>query len=360
MITKEKISTFQLGTLIIGFIIGDFILLIPSKVVGQNAWMPVLISGIGGIILISLYVFISKIHPQRTLVDIIYFCFGKFFGTIFIVLYINYFLQLAAIIARTIADYMIVVNYTRTPLFFILLLILIIVSYDIRKGMEVVGRLAEISIPIVLTFIFLTTLLLIPKYKLDNIYPIMENGIKPILKESFYTLTFPFGETVVFLMIFPFLNDNKKLLKTSVLSMGIAVIILVIVTLRNILVLGHNLMVRSSYPTHTVASLVPELVIEPIVSINLLVSGGAQIVALVFATVIGITQLFKLDDYKPVVLPVGLFLVPFAMWYYDSTPQMAYTAREVLPYFAIFFQVVIPILLLLISLIKLKLKKSGN
>lgn len=358
MLSKEKISTFQLATILTAFVVGDFILLIPPKILRQNAWFPVILSTLGGILLISLYVCISKLNPNRTLVGILYSCFGKFLGTLMTILYINYFLQLSAIILRTIGDYLIIVNYPQTPLYFILILIVIVMSYDVRQGIEVMGRLGEITVPLLFTFILLSIILVIPKFEYTNIYPIMEDGIKPILRESFIAVTFPFGESVVFLMVFPFLNDKKKLLKTSIFSVLLAGIILFLVTIQAVLILGPNLLERTAYPTHTLFTLVPNLILEPIVAINLLISGGAQIVILFFGAVLGMSQLFKLDDYKPIVYPTALFLVPFSIWFYDSTPEMTHISTEVLPYYSLFFQVVIPLVLLIISLIKVKLKKS--
>lgn len=358
MIKTQKISNIQLGLLIIGFITGDFILLMPPKSLAQDAWIAVLFAMIGGLLLISLYVYLSHLHQYKTLVEILYFCFGKIIGNLLMILYIIYFLSLSAIILRNITDYMIVVNYTKTPLWFVLMLIIIVIYYDVRKGIEVMGRLAEIAIPPLIMFILLATLLLVPKFTYDNIFPVMNDGIKPILKDSFNTLTFPFGEPIVFMMIFPFINKKEKIFKTSFISISIAGFILLLVTIRNILVLGPNLLTRSTYPTHTVATMISGLMLEPIIAINLLISGGVMVIVLFFVSILAISQIFKLDDYKTIAMPVSLFLIPFSIWIYDSLAQMDYINSEVIPYYALFFQIIIPFFMLIISLIKIKLKKN--
>lgn len=358
MITKEKISSFQLSTILIGFILGDAILLIPSKSVKQNAWLPILLASIGGIIIICMYVYISKLNPQMTLVDILCSSFGKFIGKIIAFFYLLYFLSLTAIILRTVGDYMVTVNYIQTPLFFILSIITIVMIYDSKSGIEVMGRLAEITIPIMLFLILLTIILIAPRFQFKNILPFIEDGFKPILKTSFTMFTFPFGEVVVFLMIFPYLNNTKKLLKISILSVSLAGLTLLLVTMQSILTLGSNILSRSLYPTHIVSSLVPGLIMEPLISINLLISSGAQMIILFFSCSLMVAQIFKLDDHKPFVLPIGLLLVPLSCWFYDSIAEMEYISVEVLPYYAIIFQLIIPFIILIISLIKLKLKKQ--
>ena len=55
---------------------------------------------------------------------------------------------------------------------------------------------------------------------LNNLQPVLEAGIMPVLKTTLtQTLYIPFGEAVVFAMILPYLNQSKKGKRTGIYAL---------------------------------------------------------------------------------------------------------------------------------------------
>jgi spore germination protein KB len=75
----------------------------------------------------------------------------------------------------------------------------------------------------------------------------------------------------------------------------------------------------------------------------------------------GIAKLLDLEDYRSLVIQIGLLMVYFSYIVYDNSMMMRYWAFEVYPFYAFPFQVVLPILIWILAEIKnRKNKRSGK
>ncbi|MFT9495392.1 GerAB/ArcD/ProY family transporter [Anaerosolibacter sp.] len=352
MITKEKISPLQLGILIVGFNLGDAVLVSPAKGAFQDSWLSIIIAWMGSYFLVGTYVYISRLYPNMTLIEILKSAFGKIMGTFIGILYVWYFIHISALVYRSFGEYIVTVNYPETPRIFISIVLMLITVYALKSGLEVIGRTGELTFVLIPVTIALLSVLLIEFMDIKNLQPFLERGVTPVIKTSFALLTFPFGESIVFMMLFPFLNDSKKIWKTTYISLTLAGFLLFYITLRNMMILGPNMIGSVLFPGHLVASLLPGAVLDPFLSITLLTLGGFQSLVCAYAAILGITQLANLDDYKPIVFPVMIIIVSLSNWLYKDITSMIRVAKDIYPFYAIPFQMLIPAILLIVSVIK--------
>jgi len=352
MIKDTKISGYQLGMLIMGFLFGSSAVMNPTIQVGQDSWLAYSLGLVLGLGLIWLYVKLSLMNQAQTLVEILKAHFGKYLGTLVSLLYIWYFVHLAALVLRNYGEHMAVTVYFDTPNIFLMSCFAFLVGYCLRSGLEVMARAAEMLMPYLFLFLLIIFLLLIGEYDPQNIFPILENGWAPVLKASFSLLTFPFGETVAFLMKFPALYSAKNLKKVTMLSSFLMSLILLGVTLRDLLSLGPDIIVRLVFPPSLSTELIPELQLEPLISVNLLLGGWIKITICLFAAAIGIAQLLNSNDYRIFSFPLSLLCVVMATWLYEDVFQMLDWAFQIYPFYALPMQIIIPILLLVISKVK--------
>ena len=64
--------------------------------------------------------------------------------------------------------------------------------------------------PFLIFILIITLLFVIPRANPTNFLPILENGWLPVIKHSFLILTFPFGETILFMSFFNTIEEKKK------------------------------------------------------------------------------------------------------------------------------------------------------
>ncbi|MBZ4646965.1 MAG: spore germination protein [Petroclostridium sp.] len=354
MVKDVKISSIQLSFLIMGFILGSTAIVNPAAGARQDSWLAYIIGWAGGFILIGIYVHISILNVSKTLIEILKENFGKVLGSITAILYIWYFIHLAALVLRNFGEYMVTVIYPETPITFIMMCVALLIAYAVKNGLEVVARTSELFVPLLPVTIIFIFFLLIGEYDINNFLPFLENGLEPVLKTAFSVLSFPFGETVVFLMVFPCLNKRENIIKVSYLSVTIMGLITLNVILRFLLALGPDMFTRNFFPAQLTAELIPNVNVDPLIGINLLIGGGVKISVCLYAAVMGIAQLFNLDDYKPFVLPAVAIVVTLSLWVYDNLFEMFRWATDIWPYYSIPFQILIPLLLLMVSWIKKK------
>lgn len=79
-----------------------------------------------------------------------------------------------------------------------------------RLGIEVIGRTGEIFTPMVIILFLILTVAIIPQMEIVRMLPILEDGIKPVLRGSISISAYTFLEPVVFLMFLPYVNQQKN------------------------------------------------------------------------------------------------------------------------------------------------------
>ena len=91
---------------------------------------------------------------------------------------------------------------------------------------------------------------------ISRIKPILYNDLKPILKGAFSSFSYPFGETVVFTMVFSNISKIKNYKKTFIVGLLIGGGIILLATLRNILILGSYTISQIYFPSNMAVSLI--------------------------------------------------------------------------------------------------------
>ncbi|HQK35676.1 MAG TPA: endospore germination permease [Spirochaetales bacterium] len=352
MMEKAKISGIQLSLLFTGFLFGSVIIMNPAISAKNDAWLSIILGGFGGTLLIWIYASIALLNPSKTLVEILQEKLGKILGNTIAILYIWYFIHLASLVFRNFGEFIATVTFPETPMVVVLVIFALILVYSINSGIEVMGRLSELFVPIIPVVAIMVAFALITIHDFSAFMPIMENGIGPVLKAAIEFITFPNGETVVFLMLFPHLNKKENLKKATMLSVLAFIILSLFIFFRDISVLGSDLMFRATFANHLTSLLIPGINVEPLIDINLLIGGGIKISVCIYAAVKALSQVLGISDYRILTAAVTTFCVVLSIWVYENVLEMFSWAEKVWPYYSIPFQIVIPLLLFFLSLRK--------
>lgn len=350
--SEVKISPVQLSFLLTGFLFGSSAILNPATAARQDAWLAFLLGWAGGVLLIGIYIAITRLNPGKTLVDILIACFGKILGTAFSLLYIWYFIHLAALIIRNFGEYMTTMNYPKTPLLFLAITLVSVSAYSVRKGLETTGRTSEIFIPFLPLSVIFLFFFVYREFNPANFLPVLENGLKPVVNTGLIIVTFPFGQSVVFLTLFANLSDRKKLTGSVIVSVLIVGIMLLAILARDIMALGPDILERALYAPDITSRLVTYLTIYPVISVSFLIGGGTRTAICIYGAATSIARIAKLDNYVPLVMPISALAVTLSIWVFETVLEMFEFAKEAWFYYSLPFQVIIPVLVLIISFIK--------
>lgn len=349
---KARISSMQLFLLLTGFLFGSMGILNPALSARNDAWLAILIGGAGGALLIGIYVSIALLNPSKTLVEILRDKFGRFIGNTIALLYVWYFIHLASLVFRNFGEFIVTVTFPETPMVVVIAIFGVIQVYTVNGGIEVMGRVSELFVPVIPVIALIISLSLITVHDFTAFFPVLKNGMAPVLKAAWGFIAFPFGEAVAFLMLFPYLNEKENLKKVSALSVLFIVALSLFIFIRDISVLGSDLMYQAAFTPHLTALLIPGLNVEPLIDINLLIGGGAKISICIYAAAKALSQVFGVSDYRNFTTAITTFCVVLSIWIYENIFEMVRWSENLWPYYSIPFQVIIPFILLFLSLKK--------
>lgn len=301
----------QLFNIIFFLIFPTALLYLPSFSVGaalQGVWISILIASIGGIFLSFLLLSIYKRNPDKNLLKIIESVFGKYIGkTIGILLALSIF-HITGVVIREFGLFLKTTILLQTPLPVLLFIIVFVSACMVRSGLEVIARMADFMIPIVLMSLLIILILLIPSVKLLQLTPFLEAGWGGILKGSLPPLTW-FSEIYVVSLLFPFVKQRSQLNKAVYGSMFLIGFLLLIATLFTISVFGIHMTARVKFPLFEAASLAHSFFLEQldVFLVSIWIIGVFMKTAICFfATIYSLGQVAEVKSYKSLVLPIGL------------------------------------------------------
>jgi len=348
-----KINNFSLLFLIIGFTFGSSVIISPGIRAGRDAWLTILAGLTEGLFFAYIYFTLAGKFPGKNLVEISREIYGPFLGNIISLLYLGYFLHLASLVLRNFGDFFSITIYPQTPTFVIIGLTVLISASAVRNGIEVISRCSLILVPITLLSYLMMTIFLLPQAKITRIQPLMELPFAEFLRISHATATFPFGETVAFLMVTGYINKKSGFSKRFALA-GIIIpgFVFTMAAIINTAVLGATAGI-SLYPTYDAIQLINigEILtrLEVTITFAMYSMGFIKFSVLYYGAALGTAQVLRLRSYLPLVLPLGIIMGILSITQFESVIENITWANEIYPFYTLPFQLFIPLLSLLLD-----------
>jgi len=365
---RVKIQPYQLFVLVVLFEMGSAILVGLGTRAKQDAWISILLGLAAGLLLFFVYYQLFRYYKEIPFTSYIQKITGKWIGKFIGVLYVTYFMYCAARVLRDFGELLENTIYTTTPLIVVNCLMILTVIYAVQKGFEVIARVGEIFF-IIIYFMAVVGMGLVVASGLihiGNLRPILENGWMPVLKTfAGETITFPFGEMIVFTMLLPYLSEPQKVSKICIGGMVLSGINITITTVINIAALGVNIFIRSNFPLlSTISKIKLADFIERLdvtFMIYLIVDGFFKITIYFYAAVIGTSDIFKLDNHKKLAFPIGAMVLFASLTIASNYAEHIKEGLMITPIFLHWpFQIIIPTCLLIIAFFRNRKKKTAD
>ena len=365
MTEKISISKFQLYVIMFHYMLGPASVLCIGGEANQDAWIAIIIASIIGIINFSLiYGTIYKYNNELSFVKVLEKYFGVIIGKIISSIYVIYFLLTSVLIIRHIYEMVTMYLLVGTPIIVIIFLNLLMIIYAVNKGIETIARAGEIyffaTIGAYISFILFLTLSDV--IDINNLFPVLENGLKPVIKASLpLFIIYPFGELVSFLYIFQYLNKTKGTIKTGTFAIFSATIIIIIITILNIVTIGVYLIHNSAYPTMKMIRLINvENIIQRLDSLAVLIfltSSFFKLIIFIFVICNSIRDITGVKKYQYFIIPAAIIIGIISILLITSYTKLIYVTKFVEPYVSLPFELIIPLIVVIIIVLRKFLHK---
>lgn len=355
------ISGAQLTTLAIGFIFGSALIVPPARLAERDAWIAILVAIVEAVLFALVFLALARRFKGQNLVEIGTTVYGKYLGTVVAALYVWFFLFLGSLVMWDCTKFINIVM-PETPRWVIAAALLLVCATAVRNGIEVIARCSQILVPLVVVSIVGVTVLLFKEVHPEYIEPILETPLLRLFLAAHDATVFPLAETVVFLMVMPFLNDQHEGRRAVLKGIVFVGLFLALITARNTAVLGPDAGMYV-YPSFTAARRINYgetfTRLELLVAFEFLMTGFLKLSVFYYCTCLGLAQILGLRSYLPLVLPIGAILVAlFANNFINTSEYMEFVYKTTLLRHPI-YEFGIPLLTLVIAIIR-KLPKESK
>lgn len=323
----------------------------------QDIWLSELLS-LPGILLLAVPVYLlGRMFPNESIIQYSQTLIGKA-GKLIGVLYVWLFIQLSAITLMQFSNFLTTAIMPETPVLFVIISLTLVCAYAARCGLEVISRMSEIIAPIIMIAVIMIALLLLKDMDLKVLTPVMEKGFLSVLHGGF-TIAARTEEILGLAMVLPYLNDRRQAKTVFPVSFLLVIMCWLVMTIPTLTVLGVETAKTRSFPYFSTIKLINVGdFFERIEAVHMgiwLLGVFIKLSFFYYLAALGLGQLFNLQDYKPLVLPVGTVIIPLSILIVPSIVELReFTSYKIFTWYALFFILLIPSVLFIIALIRKK------
>ncbi|MHC1684339.1 MAG: GerAB/ArcD/ProY family transporter [Clostridiaceae bacterium] len=321
---------------LLGALIGVGILYIPNTVIkgaNQDGWMACIIGALYPLYIVILASYMCKKYPGQNILILSKKCFGSFLGNILNLIFLSFFLFIGTTVFAGFANVFRIYATSFLKGYQIFFAALVPATFIVFKGLKAFGRMSEVIFYLVIIIVIIPFGVVIYGSIL-NLMPVFGNGVVQIIKASKET-AFSYGGMEFIFLIYPFLEDKKKLFRCGVTSIVFTMVVYTWTAVLTIYYLGIDIAPKYLWP---VLALTDSIKIPLINSFRYIFVGLWAIIAIkcvstnYFAVAYGLNTIIKkisLQNFALLLYPVIIFL---ALCYGNETVRRDITGKLVEKY----------------------------
>ncbi|SHH11996.1 GerAB/ArcD/ProY family transporter [Clostridium grantii] len=314
---KVRIDEHGLFTLILLLEIGSTTLFALGIDSNQDAWIAIIIAALIGILLLWIYIKLQVFFPDKNYAEIIIEVLGTTIGTPFVIVNALYFLHISTHNLNEFSNIVSITLLDKTPRIIIFLIFISVSIFALYLGIEAFVNTGKMMIKILMFFLLIT----------------------------------------YFLMFWCFVEPKDKIRKVSYMALLTSSILLCFSLIIIVSVLGVTIASNSLIPLLDVVKQINILGIlrnfDAIAILNMLIGGFFKFTIFFYAGVSCFSTLFKLKDYRRILIPVGLVTLYVSFYTMPNILVQKWVGPEITAkYINIPLQIAIPSSLLIISMLK--------
>lgn len=343
---KEIISKKQARYILVMFLLGDGIFgLAPAS--KQDIWISLLLGYAMYLPVFLLYLRITSLYPGRGFYDIVMEIFGKVFGRAIVFLYICYALFLGGTILKILVDFIHTASLPETPQIVFMVFFMLFCTVMTKCGIEPFGRWCQFLFPFFVFTLVATSIISINAMDFNYLKPVGGSGLKNIVSSAFSIYSYPFAESVMFLTVLGSLKKTDKPRKIIFTGTLIALMTLLVISLRNLFILGPTSF-AASYPSYEAVGTVSLgnffSRFEILIAINYMTTIFAKTSFCQYAAVTGMGKFFHLKDYKTMAFPAGFIMITVGLMFFPSATSLL-NWKKTYSYLAQIFELILPLII---------------
>ncbi len=328
----------------------------------QSAWLvPLFLPVLTGFATLWTAWKLGQRFPQHTLAQYSVVLLGKAAGKLVGGAYILFFLVFNVLVIREFSQFLTLTVLSKTPHYILNIAIVLVGGYAAAKGIEVIARMTQFVLPFFVAGTLFIFVLAIPAMEPGKLLPLLEGGVLPIIRSSVTPASW-YGEVIVLAMLLPAVNKPREAKSRGYLAILAVAGFLSVDTLITLGIFGPEFTGYLQFPFWNVAKYIEYgnylQRVESVVAV-LWITGMTIKVALVsYVLALATAQVLGLTAYRPALYPLALVQILAASYPLISMGELGEILGQYWPPYALIFELVLPLLLLLVALIRGKRREG--
>ncbi len=353
-----RISFNQALAMVIIMSLATTNILVPTVIAslsGRDSWITVLFSTMLAILIVTFSFYLATRMGGRNIIQYSITELGRWAGGLVAFFYTSFFILQSAMTVRNFRTIMLTAFYKETPDIIFKFFTMVVIMYAVANGLELVGRLNEILLPLRVAILALVGAMAAGDVDLSEFTPVLADGPEPVLSGSLRLVVYAAQGALVFLMLYPLINKKGS----NYLKLSLAVASLGPMLMVGAMFIGIFGVWESSNNRFVALELVRNINIADFAqNLDALImaiwysSVVAKLAILVYLSCLSLSQWFNLETYRPLLPPLLVLLIALSKIVYIGPEDMIYNITQVEPGWNLTALLFIPLFLLLFIFIR--------
>ncbi|MFW6389593.1 MAG: GerAB/ArcD/ProY family transporter [Halanaerobiales bacterium] len=313
-----KLTERQFAGIIANTLIGAGTLVLPRTVTataGTGAWISVLIGGFLSIVVMMIIIKLGLRFPEETLMEYGAHITNKWIGGIIGFIFCLYWIFLTGLVIRAFSSMLTSAVLLNTPIEMIIIAMILIIVYFTRHDIQVIGRINELYFVFIIIPILFGIFLALREINFIRLLPLTGGqGLLPLLRSGTNSFFSFLGFEIIILFI-PSITTQKLSYNYGIKGIISPLIVYMILVLISVGVFGIEELQNLTWPTLELVKVTPfpGLVLERLEAVFIafwVVAIFTTSGNLFYSSVIGLSQIFKIEEHKTLIFP----LLPFVFF----------------------------------------------
>lgn len=353
----EAISKRQARLFAIILALDGMLFSLPNKIfiiAKMDAWVSYVVAMLGVLLVLWLISKVMARFPEKDLFEILTSRYPVLGRVAALPMLLVLFLMLIRDI-RMLTEFVSIELLPNTPLAMICMLIVVSIVLPARGGLEIVARMTELWLPILILIIAAIPFLLFPEFETRHLMPFFDKGLYPPLEGGWFALAY-MGQ----MLILPYmLSSSSFSFKDGFMSLAISTFLALWINTFILLSMGEDLAGKMLFPLYESVRLVRVTDFldrfDLLLNLSLLPVVVTKVGLILFAVAHGIRRIVPAIHIKEMTGAFGAWCFVCSFWFFTNAAELFSFIRP-WSVLAVFSECLLPF----IFFVMLRPKRNGS
>ncbi|HHY33079.1 MAG TPA: endospore germination permease [Firmicutes bacterium] len=290
----------------------------------QDIWVTTLLGTLVSVIFVLLVARLGLRAPDKTIIEQAELLLGRCLGKLAGMILVWYWMLVASCSARELGESYTTAIMPETPVLVFMVATVFLAANAARNGLEVVGRMGESILWVVLFFAALVLVLPYDQMRFKNLAPVLARGFRPLMLPTGTVVSF-FLEFIILGMIIPCLARPRDAARYSVHAVLVSGALMTWLAVALVAVFGPALpdLAMPAFSLSRMISIANFFErIEALIMAAWTLTSAIKVALFLWGCAVGLAQVFGISRYQSFVYPLGAMTVALGMLSFESDPAL--------------------------------------